>query len=261
MASYIDSECDLLNIPEDEKYRLYYYALVADGKAMLKPGKTHQVLKKRIKQYLFTEHKNMEKDMETFKLIAVYEFKTKNLLTKAELLMKEGFKEYPLKEGQFYATEQYQLEPCWDLLKDFLRNMPFCKKSWIRPDVENAVQGILNKTKKLTLNVPTKEIEDEEETENEESDEETENEETDGEEEYESNEIKNKFEEILATDAQDVYGVGLKTCDVFRKLLSTQSLDMSTIESLCHDIEIEGKCNGVKSNIISHFVRHIKSNF
>lgn len=256
MASYIDSECDLLNIPEDEKYRLYYYALVADGKAMLKPGKTHQVLKKRIRQYLFKEHKNMEKDMETFKLIAVYEFKTKNLLTKAELLMKEGFKEYPLKEEQFHATEQYQLEPCWNLLKSFLRNMPFCKKSWIGPDVENAVQRILNKAKKLTLNVPTNTKEIEYEEENEESDEES-----DDEEEYESNEIKKKFKEILDTNAQDVYGVGLKTCDVFRKLLSTQSLDMSTIESLCHDIEIEGKCNGVKSNIISHFVRHIKSNF
>ena len=145
MTSYINSECDLLNIPDDKKFRLYFYALIAHGKAMLKPGKTKQKLRDRIPQYLLREHKNMSKDMSSFRLIAVYEFKSEKMLSKAEEFLKEGFSDFPTNPGQHYNVEQYKLESCWNLLKGLLQSPLLCKNRWVRKNADQAVAEIITK--------------------------------------------------------------------------------------------------------------------
>jgi hypothetical protein len=78
MANYIDTQCNLLQISTNtSKFKLYFYGLIFNDKACMKPGMTEQDLQKRIKQYLLKEHRDKNKDMSTFILIAVYEFESK----------------------------------------------------------------------------------------------------------------------------------------------------------------------------------------
>lgn len=149
----IEAQYKLLGLHVNEsKFKLYFYALELDGKMCIKPGKSKQELSTRIKQYLFREHLDKSKNMDTFMIIAVYEFDSEDIMKSAEGLIKSGFKKYPLNEGQNGNIEQYTLEPAWNFFKKFINNMPFNINSWIHPDVDNAINNLITieKVKKNT---------------------------------------------------------------------------------------------------------------
>jgi hypothetical protein len=149
----IEAQYKLLGLPANEhKFKLYFYALELDGKMCIKPGKSKQELSKRIKQYLFKEHLDKSKNMDTFMIAAVYEFDSEDVMKSAEGLIKSGFKKYPLNEGQNGNIEQYTLEPAWNFFKEFINNMPFKINSWIHPHVDIAINNLITmeKVKKNT---------------------------------------------------------------------------------------------------------------
>lgn len=224
MSEFIEFQCKLLKIPPNKsKFKIYFYALKLDGKLCIKPGKSKQELSTRINQYLFIEHSKKSKNMETFMLIAVYEFDSEDIMKNIENLIKSGFNEYPLNKDQHGNTEQYLLEPSWNHLKGFINNMPFSKNSWIHPNVNNAIDNLI----KNNSDVDT--------------DSETNSETSLNNDDYyfsKKNSTKwiIKLNNLLENNIR-VKGIGPKTWDIFRFINSTTPINRISKENACKDIK------------------------
>ena len=117
------------------KFMLYWYIVKLDGKWCLKSGRTIQGIQKRIIQYLYTEHRDMSKDMTDFNIIALFEYETSDVMHFFESFIKNIMGKYPLNKGQHKNTEQWSLQLARAKLADIFRTCePLSINSWIMED-------------------------------------------------------------------------------------------------------------------------------
>lgn len=127
-----------------DHFVVYYYILLLDDKPCLKSGKTIDVIDKRIYSYLFNEHPLQKKDMDTFRMLGVFNFEDKATMSSMEKLMNSKFSKYPLTIGQHGNTEQFDLVKIKNVL---LRAMKGCEgfstKWWLADDVEMNIDKVI----------------------------------------------------------------------------------------------------------------------
>jgi hypothetical protein len=135
---YIINQINLLNIKNTENNNyVYFYSILLDNKYCLKVGLTSRDLCNRFYRYLFVEHKNQQKDINTFRLLAVYNFETRQIAQAMETVFNVRLKKYKLSEHQHSRTEQYEFYKSWEIIKKYIINgLMFNIDGWVNPYIE-----------------------------------------------------------------------------------------------------------------------------
>ena len=144
---YIINQIDLLNIKNNRINNcVYFYSIMLDNKHCLKVGLTSRNLCDRFYKYLFVEHKTQKKDIDTFRLLAVYNFETRQIAQAMETVFNIRLKKYKLFEDQHSRIEQYEFNKSWEIIKKYIINgLIFNIDGWITPfSMKN---GTVNKQK------------------------------------------------------------------------------------------------------------------
>lgn len=154
---HIENDYVKLNFNQNGGAYLYFFVIKMKNKWCLKPGITEGNLIDRNYNYLYNEHFDVEKDPDTFRILAVCKFKTRGLASKAESLIKEGLRHYPLTLGQGYSIEQYEFYGSWKFLSKIIHknsgihNFPFSTKVWVRNDLDDVINIIMKESNIIDL--------------------------------------------------------------------------------------------------------------
>ena len=147
---HIRQQISLLNINQHNKYNyIYFYVIKMDNKWCMKFGRTDGDLYDVLSKYLFVEHFVQKKDIETFRLLAVWQFESEKIAQKYEEIIKEGFSKYPLNNNQpFMPIEQYSFVESWNLSKDYIHGgFIFSNYGWVHPNLDIEVKNIMTNSK------------------------------------------------------------------------------------------------------------------
>ena len=275
MLQIINKQINSLKIPNETSHLLYLYSLELDGKLCVKPGITSQNLSERIYKYLFVEHKNQTKNMDTFMLLAVYNFDSINVAKSAESFVKEGLKKYPLHIKQHHLTEQYCLKSSWNALSPLVNNtFPFCANHWIHSNINNKVNDIIENYNSDQI-IKKKEIFEnkiyalneqiikilENYTLNEQNNEIIKNKVNSASEQCKSTSIskwENKYENII--NGEKIYGIGPVTIDAIQYVNKNCVLNRESMGIFCNDLKKEmmayNRTKGKKShyNVVIKYI-------
>ncbi len=143
----IIDKINVLNINNKNKshFYLYFYCLILDGKKCLKIGVTTQQLHERIYQYLYVEYKKTPKNMDTFNVLAVFNFNSKKIMQMTESIIKCELQKFPLIDNQHSSVEQYCFNKSWTHLEKFIKKpLLFSDEFWIHPDLDNIANSFLS---------------------------------------------------------------------------------------------------------------------
>ena len=127
----IDTELDSFTIDLEKHNYMYFYVLKINGIWCLRFGLTERDLLQTFTRQLFIEH--FTKNIDTFRLLAIYDYESTTIAENTEQIIKEGLKSFILEEKQL----GYSFFKSWDVLKTYIKNGMMFSKSWIRPDLEN----------------------------------------------------------------------------------------------------------------------------
>jgi hypothetical protein len=134
------SEIKKLKIPENNEVShnyIYIYYIKINGKGCLGVGITKTDLFERLHKYLIVENKTKKKEMNTFKILGVYDYETYEMAQIMEKLITLSLQKYPLSKRQDIKTKQYEFVQSWRILKGYIINgLMFHFNSWIANDLD-----------------------------------------------------------------------------------------------------------------------------
>ena len=134
---YIYDQVCLLNIPERDTHNLiYFYYLQINNKECLTVGYTTCDLFERLCKYILIENKKKKKKMDTFRLLAVYNYENLEFAKSIDILINSALQKYPLIKTQPSQTKQYMFVDSWKLIKNnVISGLMFSSEGWVHPDI------------------------------------------------------------------------------------------------------------------------------
>ena len=155
----IQQQIEKLGVPLIKgKHYWYLYTILMNDMPVAKPGKTSVLLDKRIGNYLNKEHYHQSKDVSTFNLLAVLEFKTPKQQSNFEdSLKKISRKSITVFKSQPSQLEQYQLTSFWTIFNEQKHLAPNIN-IWLNPDSDAIIQQLVQKQTVAynSMNYPSK---------------------------------------------------------------------------------------------------------
>jgi hypothetical protein len=136
-ATFLEKDSFTINL-EKHNY-MYFYILQINGIWCLRFGLTEQDLFQTFTRQLLIDH--FTKNIDTFRLLAIYDYESKTIAENTEQMIKEGLKSFILEEKNLIIG--YSFFKSWNLLNTYITNGMMFSKSFIRPEIENEIKKIL----------------------------------------------------------------------------------------------------------------------